>query len=93
MRHFPPKLVRPQVHLDGELTHTHESYSGSTFNTLGVVGTEVTTVMLESTGLLSDEWISLIEVRGQFGESDWLCLMHTVIDCSVTRSCATKVLT
>lgn len=53
----------PQVHLNGELTHTHESYfSGTAFNTLGVVANDVTTVMLESTGLTSSEWISLIEV-------------------------------
>lgn len=51
-----------QVHFDGMLHHTHESYSGSTFNTLGVEGTGVTTVMLESIDLLPDEWISLIEV-------------------------------
>ena len=43
-------------------THTHESYAGSTFNTLGVSASGVSTVTLESVGLLSDEWISLIEV-------------------------------
>ncbi|CAM9634639.1 unnamed protein product, partial [Ectocarpus sp. 4 AP-2014] len=51
-----------KVHVNGELTHTHESYTDSTFNTLGVTATEVSTVMLESVALLSDEWISLIEV-------------------------------
>ncbi|CBJ28702.1 hypothetical protein Esi_0118_0035 [Ectocarpus siliculosus] len=50
------------VHVNGELTHTHESYTDSTFNTLGVTANEASTVMLESTALLSDEWISLIEV-------------------------------
>ncbi|CAM9824138.1 unnamed protein product, partial [Ectocarpus fasciculatus] len=50
------------VHINGELTHNHESYAEDTFNTLGVTATEVTTVMLESTALLSDEWISLLEV-------------------------------
>ncbi|CAM9253334.1 unnamed protein product, partial [Scytosiphon promiscuus] len=51
-----------EVHFDGMLHHTHESYSGSTFNTLAVVGTGVTTVMLQSIDLLPEEWISLIEV-------------------------------
>ncbi|CAM9831074.1 unnamed protein product, partial [Ectocarpus sp. 12 AP-2014] len=51
-----------KVHVNGELTHTHESYADSTFNTLGVTAAEVGTVMLESVALLSDEWISLIEV-------------------------------
>lgn len=60
----PPPQIRPQVHLNGELAQTHESYSGSTFNTLGVTGSEVSTVKLESIGLLSSEWISLIEVSG-----------------------------
>ncbi|CAN0485268.1 unnamed protein product [Ectocarpus sp. 12 AP-2014] len=50
------------VHVNGELNHTHESYADSTFNTLGVTATDVSTVMLESVALLSDEWISLIEV-------------------------------
>ncbi|CAN0059212.1 unnamed protein product [Ectocarpus fasciculatus] len=51
------------VYIDGELTHTHESYADSTFNTLGVTASEASTVMLESVDLLSDEWISLLEVR------------------------------
>ncbi|CAM9888203.1 unnamed protein product, partial [Ectocarpus fasciculatus] len=51
-----------EVHVDGELTHTHESFADSTFNTLGVIASEASTVMLESVDLLSDEWISLIEV-------------------------------
>ncbi|CAM9911793.1 unnamed protein product, partial [Ectocarpus sp. 4 AP-2014] len=51
-----------EVHMNGEITHTHESYADDTFNTLGVTGTDVSTVMLESVALLSDEWISLIEV-------------------------------
>ncbi|CAM9449752.1 unnamed protein product, partial [Ectocarpus sp. 12 AP-2014] len=50
------------VHVDDELTHTHESFTDSTFSTLGVTATEASTVMLESVALLSDEWISLIEV-------------------------------
>ncbi|CAM9513011.1 unnamed protein product, partial [Ectocarpus sp. 12 AP-2014] len=49
------------VHVNGELTHTHESYD-YTFNTLGVTAAEASTVMLESVALLSDEWISLLEV-------------------------------
>jgi len=53
-----------QVHLDGALAHTHESYSGSTFNEIAVAGTGVTTVTLESIGLTSSEWLSLIEVSG-----------------------------
>ena len=57
------KLVH-QVHFNGVEIHTHESYSGETFNTLGVAANGVSTVMLESVGLLSDEWISLIEVSG-----------------------------
>ncbi|CAN0328463.1 unnamed protein product [Ectocarpus sp. 6 AP-2014] len=51
-----------EVHLDGVLTNTHESYAGSTFNTLGVSASGVSAVMLESVDLLPDEWISLIEV-------------------------------
>ena len=43
-------------------THTHESYSGSTFNTLNVQATGVSTVTLESVELGDNEWISLIEV-------------------------------
>eukprot|EP00903_Cladosiphon_okamuranus_P005790 g5737.t1 len=50
------------VYINDEKTHTHESYSGSAFNTLGVTANEVTEVMLEATGLTTDEWISLIEV-------------------------------
>eukprot|EP00903_Cladosiphon_okamuranus_P005791 g5738.t1 len=50
------------VYFNGEMTHTHKSYAGSTFNTLGVTANEVTTVTLEATGLTSNEWISLIEV-------------------------------
>ncbi|CAM9542608.1 unnamed protein product [Ectocarpus sp. 13 AM-2016] len=49
------------VYIDGELTHTHESYADSTFNTLGVTATEASTVMLKSIDLLSDEWVSLLE--------------------------------
>ncbi|CAM9139580.1 unnamed protein product, partial [Ectocarpus sp. 12 AP-2014] len=51
-----------EVHVNGELIHTYESYADSTLNTLGVTATEASTVMLESVALLSDEWISLIEV-------------------------------
>ena len=62
---FCSPTLSTQVHLDGEKTHTHESYfSGTNFNTLNVVADGVTTVMLESVGLTSDEWISLIEVSG-----------------------------
>eukprot|EP00752_Nemacystus_decipiens_P018348 g16460.t1 len=56
------RLRTLDVHLNGELTHTRQSYSGSTYNTLGVAGNAVTTVTLESIGLMSNEWISLIEV-------------------------------
>ncbi|CAM9910098.1 unnamed protein product, partial [Ectocarpus sp. 4 AP-2014] len=52
-----------EVHVNGELTHTHESYTDSIFNTLGVTATEASTVMLESVALPSDEWISLLEVN------------------------------
>ncbi|CAN0242880.1 unnamed protein product, partial [Ectocarpus fasciculatus] len=51
-----------EVYFDDTLYDTHESYAGSTFNSLGVSATGVTTVMLESVGLLEEEWISLIEV-------------------------------
>ncbi|CAN0540732.1 unnamed protein product, partial [Ectocarpus sp. 8 AP-2014] len=50
-----------EVHVNGELTNTHESYADSTFNTLGVTATEASTVVLESVALHSDEWISLLE--------------------------------
>ena len=42
--------------------HTHESYSGSTFDTLNVEAAGVSTVMLEAAELEPEEWISLIEV-------------------------------
>ncbi|CAN0158392.1 unnamed protein product, partial [Ectocarpus sp. 6 AP-2014] len=51
-----------EVYVNGELTHTHESYADATFNTLGVTANEANTVMLKSVSLLSNEWISLIEV-------------------------------
>ncbi|CAM9525825.1 unnamed protein product, partial [Ectocarpus fasciculatus] len=51
-----------EVHINGELTHTHESYADFTFNALGVTATEASTVMLESVALRSTEWISLLEV-------------------------------
>ncbi|CAN0363610.1 unnamed protein product [Ectocarpus fasciculatus] len=51
-----------EVHINGELTHTHESYGDSTFNTLGVTASEASTVTLESVDLVPNEWISLIEV-------------------------------
>lgn len=51
-----------QVYLDGELTHTRESYTGSTFNSLGVGALSVSNVMIESVHLLPEEWISLLEV-------------------------------
>ncbi|CAN0440595.1 unnamed protein product, partial [Pylaiella littoralis] len=54
------------VHFDGVRVHTHESYAGSTFNTIGVSGTGVTTVALESKDLLPTDWISMIEVRFGF---------------------------
>ncbi|CAM9504237.1 unnamed protein product [Ectocarpus fasciculatus] len=57
------KLTRTlEVYLNHERTHTHESYVGSTFNTLGVEASGVSSVMFESVGLLPDECISLIEV-------------------------------
>eukprot|EP00752_Nemacystus_decipiens_P018362 g16473.t1 len=56
-----------EVSLDGVVVTTSESY-GSTFNTLGVSGFDVSTVTLESVGLLPDEWISLIE-RHEFSDS------------------------
>ena len=40
----------------------HESYSGSTFNTLNVAAAGIGTVMLEAVELDLDEWISLVEV-------------------------------
>ncbi|CAM9292737.1 unnamed protein product, partial [Hapterophycus canaliculatus] len=51
-----------EVTVNGELNLTHESSSGSTFNTLGVQADAVDTIMLESVGIAPDEWISLIEV-------------------------------
>lgn len=64
-RYLPPPNIHPQIYLNGELAHTHESYSGSTFNMLGATGNGITTVKLEPTGLTSVEWISLIEVKWQ----------------------------
>lgn len=52
-----------QVYLDSELSRSFESYAGSTFNTIGVAGTGVRNVVLESTFLAPGEWISLLEVR------------------------------
>lgn len=54
--------VVQQVYVDGELTQTHESYTGSSLMTMDVMASGVTTVMLESVYLLPDEWISLLEV-------------------------------
>ncbi|CAN0436247.1 unnamed protein product [Pylaiella littoralis] len=50
------------IHFDGVRVHTHESYAGSTFNTIGVSGTGVTTVALEAKDLLPTDWISILEV-------------------------------
>ncbi|CAM9269151.1 unnamed protein product [Pylaiella littoralis] len=50
------------VYLDSELSRSFESYAGSTFNTIGVAGTGVRNVVLESTFLAPGEWISLLEV-------------------------------
>lgn len=57
--------ILSQVYLNGERTHTHETYGGSTFNTLGVEASGVSSVMFESVGLLPDECISLIEVSDE----------------------------
>ena len=51
-----------QVHVDGALAHTHESYEGAPFNMIDMAATGATTVTLESTGLTTNEWISIIEV-------------------------------
>eukprot|EP00903_Cladosiphon_okamuranus_P008222 g7915.t1 len=51
-----------EVHFDGVRIHTHESYVESTYNKLGVSGSGISTVTLESIELLPDEWISLTEV-------------------------------
>ena len=86
-----PGKTRPQVYLNGEKTLAHESYAGSTYNTLGATGNEVTTVMLEAAGLLSEEWISLLEVSGNERERelDWIwCKMYTR---NVPRASWTKV--
>lgn len=60
--------------MNGEKTLTHESYAGSTYNTLGAVGNEVTTVTLEAAGLLSEDWISLLEVSQWEQKRDGLAL-------------------
>lgn len=59
---MPPRNVNRSTLTDGELALTHESYSGSTFNTLGVAGDGVTTVTLESIGLIPTDRISIIQV-------------------------------
>ena len=58
----PITLPGRQVYLNGEETHVHGSYSGSTFNTLNVAAAGIGTVMLEAVELDLDEWISLVEV-------------------------------
>ncbi|CAM9907104.1 unnamed protein product [Pylaiella littoralis] len=50
------------VHFGGVRVHTHESYAGSAFDPIGVSGTGVITVALESKDLLPSEWISILEV-------------------------------
>lgn len=64
MRVLDVKICAQKVYLDGLLARTYESYAESTFDTLGVEATGVSTVMLKSIELLPDEWISLLEVRG-----------------------------
>lgn len=58
--------------VNGELTRTHESYSGSAFNTLGVQADAVDTVTLESVDIAQDEWISLLEVRQKNALALWI---------------------
>eukprot|EP00903_Cladosiphon_okamuranus_P008223 g7916.t1 len=50
-----------EVHFDGVRIHAHESYVESTYNKLGVSGSGISTVALESIELLPEEWISLTE--------------------------------
>eukprot|EP00752_Nemacystus_decipiens_P017790 g15950.t1 len=49
------------VFLDGVQTLTHESYLTAGFNSIGVQASHVSTVMIESVGLLPNEWLSLLE--------------------------------
>ena len=44
-------------------TLTHESYLTAGFDNLGAQASAVSTVMIESVGLLTSEWLSLLEVR------------------------------
>ncbi|CAN0376865.1 unnamed protein product [Pylaiella littoralis] len=50
------------IHFDGVRIHNHESNAESDFNTIGVSGTGVASVALESMDLLPSEWISILEV-------------------------------
>lgn len=63
--------LRSQVELDGKHTGSYDS-AESTFSTLEVQGSNVSTVMLEAV-LEADEWISLFEVCDARCSSSFRC--------------------
>lgn len=76
---LPPTFPPPQVKLNGEKTHSHESYAEPMFNSLGVEADGVYTVTLASILLEPDEWISLLEVGNLF------CSFIRIICCYFLR--------
>ena len=55
-------------------TVTHESYLTADFNSIGVKASYVSTVMIESVGLYSSEWLSLLEVRSLLPSHGFFCV-------------------
>lgn len=51
-----------QVAINGEVIGDFDSYTGSTFNALGIDGVGVNSLTLTAVGLPEDDWISLLEV-------------------------------
>ncbi len=86
-------LLFQQVHINGVETHTHESfYEGSIFNDVALEATGVTTVTLESIGLLPDEWISLIEVCCVIASAVPFLCRHCSGVCSVCSELCTLLI-
>lgn len=74
---------RAQAAVNGEVVGEYESYTGSTFNSLGIAGDAVETLTLTSVGLTESEWISFLEVSGasccRTQRQPKLCLCHVCV--------------
>ena len=53
----------PQVYYNGVQILTHEGFFPAGFDSYGAPASAVSTVMIESVGLNTSEWLSLLEVR------------------------------